>query len=288
MGLFDFFRRDKTPPAADEPRDKKLASLAKTASDKRAQAYDRDEAIRALIRWGTPEAAACLLKRFKLNVDPSITDQEEKQLAFDGVVAIGQGLKGKRVSDEGKDAKHISDEPLTEQEHEELRAAVTEKTKAYCRRAQNLTWALKVLRELLNDEPYQDALLSLLAEHDTEYTRNVEPKINLLAALEDVHSDAIRQAVEPYLDDVDETVRYHAVQTLYEQADNASMAEKASLPAFVAMLKKEESIRIKNKVAEGLLARQWRVDGPLLDDFREGMRDAYEYRVNDDGSLSKA
>ena len=187
-----------------------------------------------------------------------------------------------RVSDEGNDAKQISDEPLTKAEKAELRDAVVEAARDFCQRAQNLTWTLKVMRALLGDAGYEKELLALLAQHDTEYTRNIEPKINLLAALEDVPSQAVREAVEEYLDDVDETVRFHAVQTVFEQGDEASIA------ALVKMLKNEESVRIKNKVADCLSKHSWKVPSELLDEFRTGMQDAYELAVQDDGSIRKA
>ncbi len=285
MGLFDFFKkRDNGDPAteAGKPKDKKLASLSKKASDKRSQPYDRDEAIRALIEIGTHEAAEALLKRFKLNVDPSITDQEEKQLAFEGIVLIGRGTQGKRVSDAGKDPKEISADPLTDDEVAELRKAVIQATREHCERAENYTWPLKVMRELLEDEPHEEELLSLLARFDTEYTRNVEPKVNLLATMEDVHSDAVRLAVEEYLDDVNDTVRFHAVETTFKQGN------EASLPALVEMMKNEEAVRIKNKVAEGLIRLGWTVPEALREELRDALRDAYEYTMTDSGQVKKA
>ncbi|HHH28524.1 MAG TPA: HEAT repeat domain-containing protein [Polyangiaceae bacterium] len=283
MGFFDFFKRSSKDDAPEEElADKKIASLGKKASDKRSQAYDRDEAIRALIGIGTHEAAVALMKRFKLQVDPSITDQEEKQLAFEGIVSIGRGERGKRVSDAGKDAKEISDDPLTPDEVAELRDAVVAGAKEYCERAENLTWPLKVMRALLDDAAYEKELLELLNRHDTEYTRNVEPKVNLLAAMEEVKTEAIRKAVEEYLDDVNETVRFHAVQTIFDQGDPSSM------PALVKMCEQEESVRIKNKVAEGMIEHGWSAPEDLVETFQAAMKDAYEYRVDDDGSVHKA
>jgi HEAT repeat protein len=282
VGLFDFFKRGSRPPDDDKPVDRKLASLGKTAADKRAQAYDREEAIRGLIEIGTPDAAGLLLKRFTLKVDPSITDQEEKQLAFDGIVSIGKGQRGKRLSDVGKDAKEISSEPLTADEVGELRNAVVERVRSYCNGAENLTLPLKVVRALLDDAGYQSELISLLSKLDTEYTRNVEPKINLLAALEELRSEEVRQAVEPYLQDVNETVRFHAVETTFKQDNPASIAP------LVAMLASEESVRVKNKVAEGMMRLGWRVPGELLDDLRQGMRDVHEFRVTTEGGIARA
>lgn len=283
MGLFDFLKRDRgaPPPEKEVLLDKKLASLVKMAADKRAQSYDRDEAIRKLIAIGTHETASALMKRFALQVDPSITDQEEKQLAFDGIVSIGRGERGKRVSDAGKDPKEISDEPLTNDELAELKGAVVDRARKLCESAENLTWLLKVMRALLDDTSYQKQLLDLLSRFDTEYTRNVEPKINLIAALEEVASERVRTAVERYLDDVNETVRFHAVETVYAQKNPESIGE------LVAMAKREESVRVKNKVAEGMIRLGWRIPEPLREEFRAALQDAYEFAMSADGEVKK-
>jgi hypothetical protein len=267
VGLFDFIKGG-AKPKQDGPSsrsERKLDGLIRTASDKRAQQYDRDEALRKLIEVGTPEAAEGLLKRFAVKVDPSITDEDEKQLAFDGIVAIGTGRRTP------SDGSKVADP----------RRAVVEHVRAYCRSAENLTWALKVLRALESDEEYEGELLALLKEHDTEYTRNVEPKVNLLAALESVKTAGARAVVEGFLQDVNETVRYHAVQTLFEQGD------QAALTPLVGLLVEEESMRITNKVAEGLSQHAWSVPEQLRDALRGALRRSYEYALDDEGCVHR-
>ncbi len=286
MGLFDFFKNRKPPgEAAPEEQwaDKKLGSLAKKAASKKLQPYDRDEAIRAVLAIGTHEAAISLLPRFTVTVDPSITDQEEKQLCFEGIVGIGKGLRGKRLSDAGKDAKEISSEPLTKEEIKALRDAIIERTKEQCKKAENLTWQLKIMQALLSPKAYEKELLKLLGAWDTEYTRNVEPKINILHALEEVPSDAVREAVQDYLDDVNETVRFHAVQTTFAQ-DNPD-----SVTALVELLKREESVRVKNKVCDGIVAKGWVVPAALREECKDATRDVYEYAFDvKSGKMTKA
>ena len=82
MGLFDIFG-GKSP-------EKALQKAAKHAANKRAQAVDRWEAIQELSRMGTSEAVEALLPRFTFYTDPSITDAEEKDAAFNGVVGAGE------------------------------------------------------------------------------------------------------------------------------------------------------------------------------------------------------
>ncbi len=286
MGLFDFIKNLRPPgEAAPEEKwaNKKLAALAKKASSKKLQPFDRDEAIRGVLAIGTHEAAISLLRRFSLSVDPSITDQEEKQLCFDGIVSIGKGQRGKRVSDAGKEAKAISADALTTAEIEELRDAIIDRTRDYCQRADNLTWPLKLMRALLVDAAYEKELLDLLGKWDTEYSRNVEPKVNILHAMEDIQSKTVRLAVEEYLDDVNETVRFHAVQTAFAQGNEESVS------ALVAMMKNEESVRVKNKVCAGIDAKGWTIPSNCREDCEAAMRDVYEWQfATSSGKIAKA
>src|SRR5207248_2464345 len=136
-------KKSPPPPPQKPSYEKKVAPHAKVVADKRAQTYDRMEAIQALVEIKTKDSATALLRRFTYTIDPSITDAEEKDLAFQGVV------------DAGKDVV----------------PAVVD----FCEKEANITWALKVLRELLEDDDYRAELIDLLSNFDTEYQRNVEP-----------------------------------------------------------------------------------------------------------------
>jgi len=233
VGFFDFLKKSSSPPPAGSapvtpskpPPDKRIAGPAKVAGDKRAQTYDRIEALQQLADMKTPDAAAALLKRFTFVIDPSITDQEEKDIALQGVLAAGKDVV----------------------------PAVLE----FCVKAEALTWPLKILHELLDDEEYEEKVIELLDRFDTEYARNVEPKVQVIQALEEVKSEHVRDAVEPFLEDVNETVRFHAVETTFAQNN------PESIPPLVKLLEAEESVRVKNKVAEGLLFRGWAIPSDL-------------------------
>lgn len=280
MGLFDFLRRgDKAPSNA--PVDRKLAALAKTAADKRAQTYDRDEAIRALWVVGTPMAVEALLKRFTFTIDPSITDQEEKALAYEGIVRVGKGLACVRMDGTSRKSDKGDLLPLEPSEVTEVREAVVHAVRRFCRNAESLNWPVRVLRELLDDVSYEVELLELLAAYDTEYMRNVEPKINIINALEEIISPEVREAVEGYLADVNETVRFHAVETTFKQADPVSIGP------MVKMLEGEESVRVKNKVAEGLVRLGWVVPREQRAALADALKDTEQYSVSRDGKVAK-
>lgn len=249
MGLFDFFKGKSSAGKAGtserpRPTDKNVARYADAIS-KKAQNYDRQEAIDALAKIGTAEAATALLKRYTFFVDPSITDQEERETAFRGIVAAG------------KDAL----------------PAIRE----FCVKAESLTWPLRMMRELLDDEEYVGEIIKLLDKWDTEYDRNPDPKIQLISALEEVKDARVRGAVERFLEDVHEPTRFHAATTLlaHDDADAAGPLARA--------LVREEAVRTQNRIAEGLAMRGWPV--PEADRAKLADKLPRAYHLDSDGRI---
>jgi hypothetical protein len=249
LGIFDFLRKSSPPPGG-APTDKKVAGPARVVADKRAQTYDRLEAIQTLCAMKSVDAATALLQRFKFAIDPSITDQEEKELAYEGILEAGK--------------------------------SVVPAVREFCVKAESLTWPLKVLRELLDDEAYRAEMVQLLERFDTEYARNVDPKVQTIIALEDVPAATeVREAIERFLEDVNETVRFHAIQTTFVQEN------EESVPALVRMLGAEESVRVKNKAAEGLTQRGWVIPEDQRDAMKAALRDTQGYALSGDGKVIK-
>src|SRR5580700_4777688 len=110
MGLFDLFKSEKKD--AKSPAGKWADRI-----EKRAQNYDRQEAIQALAEMATPDAVEALLKRFTFHMDPSITDQEEKDSAFRGILRAGPDA--------------------------------IEPVRAFAGKAESLAWPMKIMKELL-------------------------------------------------------------------------------------------------------------------------------------------
>ncbi|MCL2450337.1 MAG: HEAT repeat domain-containing protein [Polyangiaceae bacterium] len=222
MGLFDRFKGGTA----------KSAPSAKWADrvGKKAQTYDRQEAIEALSEMGTADAAGVLLKRFTFHIDPSITDQEEKDAAFRGVLRAGSDAL------------------------EPVRTFVT--------KAESIAWPIKIAKELLPEQEFVEELLRWLSRWDTEYAKFVDPKVQILAELEEHRHPSMREAVEPFLHDVNESARFHAVSTLLAQDD------PEGTPALINLLVDEESVRVRTRIVEGLSARGWAVPA----DRREAVR----------------
>jgi HEAT repeat protein len=233
MGLFDLFSKktaadpkaaEAEPKAPPKPKTRdanprELARLARVVNNKMSQNYDRQEAIDQLGAMANVESARALLRRFDFTMEPSIVDQDEKEAAARGIAASG--------------------------------AAAIEPIHAYCARAESLTWPLKVLRQIVPADQIVTELLTLLDQFDTEYMRNPEPKIQLVSLLGEYPTEEVREAVEPFMGDVNESVRFHASGTLFS-IGNAESAEP-----LIAALAEEESLRVKNRIARGLEQAGW-------------------------------
>ncbi len=229
MGLFDLFKGN---PKADSKQRPKTSPASKWADrmEKRVQNYDRQEAIQALSEMGTADAVQILLRRFTFHMDPSITDQEEKDAAFRGILRAG------------RDA--------------------IEPVRTFAAKAASLAWPMKIIKEVIDEGEYTEELLRWLSKWDTEYSKFIDPKVQILTALEEHRHPRIREEVERFLEDVNEPSRFHAASTLLAQDD------VAALPALVKLLLEEESVRVRMKVADGLAARAW----PVPDESRSDVR----------------
>ena len=243
MGLFDLFKsKSKDNGSGEKKKSGAAAKWAEAAGSKRAQAYDRQEAIQELSKLGTAEAVEALLKRFTFQIDPSITDQEEKELAFDGILKAG------------KDA--------------------IEPVRAFTAKAESLGWPIRIAKELLDEEELVEELVLWLSKWDTEYAKFIDPKLQLLEELGHHVHPSIREAVEPFLQDASDPARFNAVVASLAQKD------EASLQPLLALLLDEESVRIRTKIADGLVNLGWEIP----DDQRDAVRKVLPPQFNVDGS----
>jgi HEAT repeat protein len=132
-----------------------------------------------------------------------------------------------------------------------------EAVRSYCARAEALAWPLKALRKIVEPDKFEGELLSLLDEFDTDYLRNPEPKVQLLQALGEFSSEDVRIAVQPFLTDMSEEVRFSAVTTVL------GCRSPESLESLVEALAGEESLRVKNRIAMGIVEQQWEIPEAL-------------------------
>jgi hypothetical protein len=242
MGLFDFLTKNKATDSQNPVASKEILRLTRVVGSKLSQDYDRQEAIAQLSAMATADGARALLKRFDFSMEPSITDHEEKQAAANGVAAAGK----------------VALQPVRD----------------YITRAESVTWPLKVLRQIVEPEDLVDELIDLLEHFDTEYVRNAEPKVQLINTLEEFPTEAVRKAILPFILDVNENVRFHAVGTLF------AVSDEQSVPALLEALSEEESLRVKNRIAGGIEQRRWAIP--------DNLRSACEAALPDTFSLEGA
>jgi hypothetical protein len=255
VGFFDFFKgksdkdkNDKTDSGKKEGGKKSSAARwAEAAASKRAQAPDRQEALQELAKLKTADAAEALLKRFTFSIDPSITDQEEKEFAYEGILAAGK--------------------------------EAIEPVRAFAMKAESVQWPYKIMKEILEEEDLVDELIKWLSRWDTEYAKFMDPKLQILDALGDYKNAKVRAAVEPFLDDFTEDARYRAVQAILVQK------EPDSLGKLLDRLLEEESVRTKNKILDGIAALGWDIPEDRRDPVRKAL--PYEYGIDGEGKITK-
>ncbi len=211
MGLFDVFK-------GGGGLQKHIARVG----NKRGQKHERWESIQVLANDGSEEALRALLVRFTIRVDPSITDGEEKNAAFHGIVQHGEAALG----------------PVRD----------------FLESSDTLAWPLKILKEIQTEEAVTTVLLELLSKMHTEYERDPQKKIDVIATFEERKDPRIVEAVARFLEDMNETVRFHAVGAILHQ-DEAEHARDALTQAFLA----EESVRVRMRILDGYVERNWRL-----------------------------
>jgi hypothetical protein len=212
MGLLDVFK------GGGGGLKKHVARVA----NRRAQKHERWESIQVLASDGSDEALRALLTRFTIRVDPSITDGEEKNEAFQGIVQHGE--------------------------------AALEPVRDFLDSSETLAWPLKILREIQSEEEVNTILLELLSKMETEYERDPQKKIDVIAGFEESKDPRIVDAVTRFLEDMNETARFHAAGAILAQ-DEADAALEPMTKAFLA----EESVRVRMRMLDGYIERGWKL-----------------------------
>ena len=118
-----------------------------------------------------------------------------------------------------------------------------------------LAWPLKILKEIQSEEEVTTILLELLEKMDVEYERDPQKKIDLIAAFEERKDPRVVDGVTRFLEDMNETVRFHAAGAIYHQ-DDAEQSQEALTKAFLA----EESVRVRMRILDGFIERGWKLD----------------------------
>jgi hypothetical protein len=239
MGFLDRFSKDGRDARAREKN-------AARAINKYAQSPDRLKALQALRDDGSDEALYALLRRFGMMYDKTIEDEQEKDWVFQWLVEKG--------------------------------AAVLPALKRYMLAADSVSWPLRVLDKVVDaKEGRIDLIAGVMERHEPGYERDPTKKIQLLTHLAGLKHARVPPLVAPYLDDMDEGVRYAAVDALLRQADEA-----AARTPLLDLCAKEESLRLRLRIADGFAELGWSVADRRAD-IEKVLPDAFqiEARGND-------
>jgi len=135
--------------------------------------------------------------------------------------------------------------------------------------SETLAWPLKILKELQSEEEVTTILLELLAKMDTEYERDPQKKIDVIASFEERKDPRIVEAVTRFLEDMNETVRFYAAGAILAQ-DEADAALEPMTKAILA----EESVRVRMRMLDGYIERGWKL-GDAKDEASKRMPTGY-------------
>jgi len=217
MGLFDLFasKEDRAQGA--------LQKLQQKLLQKYGPPENRAKVIDQLYELGTPEALAVLCMRFTIRVDPTITDDDEKERVL------------RLLVEEGEEAV----EPVRKfvRQHEE-----------------GIAWGVRALARILPAERLGAFVLEELTHLGQVYTRDPEKKLTLLTWLREhpagVTGEAVEAAVLPLLEDFSDDVRITATRALAALAGG----ERTRAALIELLLRDKENLRVRGEIFEALAA----------------------------------
>jgi hypothetical protein len=221
----------------------KLKKHVARARNKDAQSVDRFSSLEALKEDGSAEAVMGLLGRFTIRYDKSIEDEQEKDFVFETLSHMGP--------------------------------RILPQLQRHMQNAESVSWGLKVLHAVADKDAQWPILADLCERNDNTYTRDPSKKIQILHYLGESDDPRAGTALLPYLEDIDEGVRYVTVEGLIQH----KKAEESREPLIQLVLNpKEESRRIKKRILDGIADLGWDVKGysgqveKMLPDLLPGAR----------------
>ncbi|RME20538.1 MAG: HEAT repeat domain-containing protein [Deltaproteobacteria bacterium] len=205
-----------------------IAKHKKAIKNKYGQGEDRQKAIEFFSKLGGQDGYEGLLERFMVNVEPSIRDEEEKQQVYEILVGCG--------------------------------ADVIPAIEKYINRRDSatvpITWPLKVLDAVATTDQAVKVIVAALRKMGTEYVREPERKVLLVAQLAEYdHPDVVPNLI-PFLQDHRDEVRLEALSALVNKAD-----EQAREPMLQLLVDEDTPVRLRAAVAEALMKLGWTVKG---------------------------
>ena len=243
MGLLDLFSKDKRDERA-------LAKNIERATNKNAQSLDRLRALEALANDGSDDALYGLLRRFGFAFHKTIEDEQEKDWVFETLVEKGK--------------------------------AALPAIRRYLKNADSISWPLRLLEKVADRDETYAALKDVTLQHPPGYERDPTKKVQLLHHLGHFDHEESDALALPYLEDMDEGVRFATVETL--------LAHKREAVARDPLLKllasdQEESRRIRLQICEGFVQRGWAVGSEQRAAVEKKLPETFQ--LDRDGKIKK-
>jgi hypothetical protein len=216
--------------------EKQIARHARRLTNRDSQPEDREASARWLAENGKPESILALLSRFDMNLEHQMKDQTEKELVYDL-------LLGKKDAASGP-------------------------ARSWLRQCKQFAMPLKLLGELEGREAAVKMAFELLEIERKKDDFKPEKKKGILVWLADVRHPGVIEAASAFLDDFDEGVRYSAVEAIAAQGSDAGrepLTRALTTP-------RDESNRLRVRLAEIFVQRGWRVDESAAERLPEGFR----------------
>lgn len=223
MGLLGFLSKDGRERRSLEKNSARVVN-------KFTQSPDRYKAMQSLLAEGSGDAIFAVMKRFGMMYDKSIEDEQEKEWLFDSLAEKG--------------------------------AAIIPQIERYLLAADSISWPLRLLSKVAGKEYELDVVKKVLARHEPGYERDPTKKIQLLNHLAGMQASKDSKDAEaaaltvPYLDDMDEGVRYAAAEGSI-RLGKEEIVRDLLIAHFVG--DKEDSLRVRLVIAEGFADKGWLV-----------------------------
>jgi len=225
MGFFDIFGGGS-----------KVERLIKAITQKFGPPENRQKALNQLAEMEEPEAIAALLRRFTIQVDPGITDREEKDFTYRAIV------------DKGENAV----EPL----------------KAFVLNSDTgIAWGLKALNALIPPPDLAEHCIATLKKVGNDYTRDPEKKVVLLNQLLELDDPRIGEAVIPFLEDPADEVKIGTARVL-----SKTPTEAGRVALLEGLVRDQDKKRVVSALVEAISVGKFTVEGyrekvaPLISD----------------------
>jgi hypothetical protein len=206
--------------------EKKIQRYQRSLTDKAQQAEEREAAARWLAQNGTPVALLALLSRFEMRLEHQLKDTDEKEAVYDQLVRIGK--------------------------------PVVEPLRVHLKNGRQVSIPLRLLVELDGIDAAVALVLDLLEHERKKDDFKPDKKRQLLVWLAEGRHLRGAPVAAAFVSDFDEGVRYAAVEVLIAAADEParSVLEK------VLADPKEESTRVRTRVADIFASRAWKLEDP--------------------------